>query len=238
MPAIGVQAPAARVVLGLLVVALTLAGCADFDNPAAAHGLTRGDLVGELAAQLGGSASKTYLATYSLAGGATGTIAQAQRPARAAYRYPGGELLVTGATTIHCQRRTCTVIVTSRPPAGAFADAHRAGLVNPTAVQDLLNAARIDPDMTAEQHDTTVAGRHATCLRLGNVDKAETGAFSTCVTSDGVLGSFTGVLGGTKVDVALTNFADKVRGDAFDTPPGARMTASDADQALHNTKQR
>ena len=223
--------PAARVrvVLGLLVVALSLAGCAGFDNPAAAHGLSRGDLVDELAAQLGGSASRTYLATYSLAGGATGTIAQAQRPARAAYRYPGGELLLAGGTTTRCAGRICTVTVTGtgRPAGGAFADAHRAGLVDPAAVQDLLNAARIDPDTTVEQHDTTVAGRHATCLRLGNVDTAETGSFSTCVTSDGVLGSFAGTIEGTKVDVALTNVAGQVPGDAFDTPAGARMTASD-----------
>ena len=68
----------ARIVAGLLAVAVPLAGCAEFDNPAAAHGLTRRDLVAQLAAQLGGSASLTFAATYQLAGGRTATIAQAQ----------------------------------------------------------------------------------------------------------------------------------------------------------------
>jgi hypothetical protein len=222
-----VPAARSRVALGLMVVALLLAGCADFSDPAAAHGLTRSDLVAEVAAQLGGSASRTYLATYSIAGGETGTIAQGQRPPRAAYHYPGGELLVTAATTTRCSRRTCTVTATGRPPATAFADAHHAGLVNPSAVQELLNAARVDSDMIVEQHDTTVAGRHATCLLLGKVDKAETGSFSTCVTSDGVLGSFAGTLDGTKVDVALTNYSDTVAGDPFEAPADARMIVSD-----------
>ena len=218
----------ARPVLGLLAIALSLAGCADFDDPAAAHGLTRGDLVSELAAQLGGSSALTYRATYTLAGGASGSIAQGQHPARAAYRYPGGELLVTGDKTTQCVRTTCAVAATGGPPSPAFAVVQRAGLVNPSAVQDLLNAARLDPDMTVEQHDTTMAGRHATCVQLGNVDKAETGRFSACVTSDGVLGSFSGTLAGREVDVALTDYADKVAAGAFDPPRGAKLTGTPA----------
>jgi hypothetical protein len=214
----------ARIVAGLLAAATPLAGCADFDNPAAAQGLTRGDLVAELAAQLGDSASLTYTATYQLAGGRTATIAQAPDPPRSAYRYPGGEVLLTPAATTRCARTRCTTSAppapTSPPPAGLFADAEKAGLVVPAAVQSLLNAARLDRDMVVDQHDTTVAGRHATCLDLRNVDKAETGAFSTCITSDGVVGSFTGTLGGTRIDVALTDYADRVRIDAF-TPPAA-----------------
>jgi hypothetical protein len=104
-----------------------------------------------------------------------------------------------------------------------FADAEKAGLVVPAAVLGLLNSARMDRDMVVEQHDTTVAGRHATCLDLRNVDKAESGAFSTCITSDGVVGSFTGTLSGTKIDVAMTDYADWVRTDAFAPPPGTRM---------------
>ena len=216
----------ARIVAGLLAAAVPLAGCAEFDNPAAAQGLTRSDLVAQLAAQLGGSASLTYVATYQLAGGRTATVAQAQDPPRSAYRYPGGEVLVTTAATTRCVRRTCTVTAPPTPaspaPAALFADAEKAGLVVPAAVQGLLTSARLDPDMIVDQHDTTVAGRHATCLDLRNVDKAESGTFSTCVTNDGVVGSFTGTLGGTKIDVAMTDYADRVRSDAFD-PPRAIM---------------
>jgi hypothetical protein len=212
----------ARIVAGLLVAAMPLAGCAEFDNPAAARGLTRGDLVAQLAAQLRDSASLTYSATYQLAGGRTATIAQAHDPPRSAYRYPGGAVLLTPAATTRCVRKRCTTTApltpTSPPSGGLFAGAEKAGMAVPAAVQNLLNAARLDRDVVVDQHDTTVAGRHATCLDLGNVDKAETGAFSTCITSDGVVGSFTGMLSGTRIDVALTAYTDRVATDAF-TPP-------------------
>jgi hypothetical protein len=209
----------ARVVAGLLAAAAPLAGCADFDNPAAAQGLTRSDLVAQLAAQLGESVSLTYSATYQLAGGRTATIAQAQDPRRSVYRYPGGEVLLSPAATTRCTGKRCTSTApptpTSPPPAALFADAEKAGLAVPAAVQTLLNAARLDRDMVVDQHDTTVAGRHATCLDLQNVDKAETGAFSTCITSDGVVGTFTGTLSATRIEVALTDYADQVPTDAF-----------------------
>jgi hypothetical protein len=226
---LGVQVlPArSRLVLGILAVALPLAGCADFGNPAAAQGVTRNDLVAELASQLGASASLTYAATYQLSGGDTATIAQAQHPPRTAYRYPGGEVLVTTAATTRCAKKACTMTApptpTSPPPVTLFADAQKAGLVTPAAVQNLLNAARLDPDLTVEQHDTTVAGRHATCVELTNVDNAAARDFSTCITSDGVVGSFTGLLGGKKVDVAMTDYADRVRNDAFDPPRATTM---------------
>jgi hypothetical protein len=208
-----------RIAAGLLAAAVPLVGCAEFDNPAAAQGLTRSDLVAQLAAQLRDSASLTYSATYQLAGGRTATITQAQDPPRSAYRYPGGEVLLTTAATTRCGRTRCTTTAPPTPtsplPAALFADAAKAGLVVPATVQSLLNAARLDRDMVVDQHDTTVAGRHATCLDLRNVDKAETGAFSTCITSDGVVGSFTGTLNATGIDVALTDYADRVPTDAF-----------------------
>jgi hypothetical protein len=213
----------ARVVAGLLAAAVPVAGCAEFDNPAAAQGLTRGDLVAQLATQLSGSASLTYAARYQLAGGRTATIAQAQNPPRSAYRYPGGQVLVTPAAVTRCVRKKCAMIPPPTPtsplPAALFADAEKAGLAVPAAVQSLLNAARLDRDMIVDQRDTTVAGRHATCLNLRNVDKAETGAFSTCVTSDGMVGSFTGTLSGTRIDVALTDYAGRVPADAFTSRP-------------------
>ena len=209
----------ARIVAGLLAAAVSLAGCAEFDNPAAAQGLTRSDLVAQLAAQLGGSAALTYTATYQLAGGRTATIAQ--DPPRAAYHYPGGAMLVTPAATTRCTRKRCTLRATTPPAAALFADAEKAGLVVPATVQGLLNAARLDRDMAVDQHDTTIAGRHATCVDLRNVDKAETRAFRTCITSDGVVGSFTGTLSGTKVDVAMTDYADRVTANAFEEPTTA-----------------
>jgi hypothetical protein len=216
-----------RIVLGLLAVALPLAGCGDLDNPAAAQGVSRNDLIAELAAQLNGSASLTYAATYQLVGGSTGSIAQTQGPARTAYRFPAGAVLVTEDATMNCTRKSCTVtappVSAASPPAAVFTDAHRAGLVPPSTVFALLTAAALDTDMTVEQHDTTIAGRHATCVKLADVDNAAASTFSTCITNDGVLGSFSGTLNGKKMDVAMTDYADQVAGDAFDPPSGAKI---------------
>lgn len=245
-----------RLGLGLLAVAMASAsGCANLGDPASAQSLTRNDLVSELAAQLAGSGSLTYTATYQLAGGATATITQGQRPLRTAYRYPGGEVLVTPTAITHCAKQVCTMTVpVNPPPAGTFTAAHRAGLATPAAVEELLNTARLDPDLDVVQRDTTVAGRHATCVTLGNVDSdavagstpsasptpstspspsvsltppvsqpSVSSGFSTCITSDGVIGSFTGSLHGTPIDVALTDYADRVAGVTFEPPPTAKL---------------
>ena len=210
----------ARIVAAFLAALLPLAGCADFDNPAAAHGLSRSDLVAQLAGQLSSSASRTYAATYQLAGGRTATISQAQDPPRSAYRYPGGEVLVTPAASTRCVRRTCTMTRAGRPRAALFADAQKAGLVVPAVVLDLLNSARLDRDGVVDQHDTTVAGHHATCLDL---DTLRSGAVSTCITNEGVVGTFAGTLNRTRIDIALTDYADRVRSDAFDLPAAATV---------------
>jgi len=217
----------ARVAVGVLAATVLLAGCDQFDDAASAQGVSRNDLIAELATQLGGSASLTFEATYQLAGGNTGTIAQAQEPARTAYRYPGGQVLLTTAATIRCAKSSCTLTAppaeASAPPTTLLADGQRAGLVAPATVLNLLKVAALDADLTVEQHDTTIAGRHATCVELGEVDGAQARAFSACITNDGVLGSFTGTLGGRAVDVAMTDYADQVPTDAFDPPRGATM---------------
>jgi hypothetical protein len=217
----------ARFALGLLVVALPLGGCGDLANPAVAQGVTRNDLVAGLAAQLSGAAELTYTATYQLAGGRTGTVTRGQSPARTMYRYPGGAVLLTEDATATCTRSSCVLtappVAAAAPSAAALATVQKAGLVPPSAVAALLTAAALDTDMAVEQHDTTVAGRHATCVDLDGVDNAAASKFSTCITDDGVLGSFSGVLNGKDADVAMTEYTDRLSGDAFDTPPGAKI---------------
>jgi len=48
--------------------------------------------------------------------------------------------------------------------------------------------------------------------------------FTVCVTSEGALGSFTGVLDGRQADVALTAYSDKPDESAFALPPAASLT--------------
>ena len=225
-----VPGPRRRVLPGLAAAVLLLAGCGDLDEAASAQGIASGDLVSELAAQLTGSATLTYAAGYQLAGGGTATVSQAQDPPRSAYAYPGGRVLVTEQAVTECRgarRPTCTVTAPPQdgatPPAAVFAGAQRTGMVAPATVLSLLNAAALDPGVILVPRDTTIAGHHATCLDLSGLDDDRTRAFTTCVTNDGVLGSFTGVVDGRSIDVAMTEYESRVRGDAFDTPAGATV---------------
>lgn len=216
-----------RVLTGSIIVMLAIAGCQTLDD--AGRVLGRADLVNELAARLDGAGELTYSADYQLPGGKSASIAQSQSPPRAAYIYPGGKLTVTAEATTECVitdgRNTCTLNppprYANKPAVAVFQSANEQGLVTPPVVINLLTAAALDPDATVEQHDTTVAGRHATCVRVRQVTNAAAPDFDTCITTEGVLGSFTGTVNGTAVDLALSRYRDVVDNDAFGLPPGA-----------------
>lgn len=218
---------ASRVLVASLLALITLAGCGDLEQAAAA-GSSRDDLASDLADQLGGSASLTYTATYQLAGGKTATISQAQEPTRSAYVYPGGKVIVTADAITRCEPRakklTCTMTAPTSPaPAAVFVGAGKSGMALPESVLSLLNSASLDADKTVKQHDTTIAGHHASCVELADVDEVAGGKFTACVTSEGVLGSFTGTADGTFEDVAMTRYTDKVEADAFEPSPEATL---------------
>jgi hypothetical protein len=207
------------------------AGCAGLEDDGAA--LDRTDVVSDLAGQLERSASLTYAADYQLSGGKTARVAQAQTPPRAAYVYPGGMTAVTADATTRCRTgtkvQTCTKTAPPTPMAPSAVirgaeprDAGRNGMVTPTVVRDLLTATALDSDAIVDQHDTTIAGRHATCVAVMNVDAAPS-RFDACVTNEGVLGSFTGTVDGIAVDVAMTRFQDTADGVTFDPPPDATV---------------
>jgi hypothetical protein len=199
-------------------------GCTGVDEASAA-GLAHDDLVSELAGQLGKVTGLTYTARYQLAGGDTATVAQAQKPIRTAYQFPGGRLIVTPTGTIRCTGAegalTCTA--TAPTPATATPLAGTA-LITPEAALAVLNTAALDQQVTATSHDTTIAGRHATCLSLKQVDGTPTPEFSLCVTNEGALGSFTATIGGRRIDQALTAYAEKADAADFALPPTAKLT--------------
>jgi len=211
-----------------LMLCVAAAGCSDLDDPG--QGLTRNDLVADLAAQMTAAADLTYEASYLLSGGEKATVAQTQKPARTAYVYPGGKITVTADATTKCQMaKTTTCTMTAPPtaaspaPATVFAGAGETGLVAPATVLALLNAAVLDNDVTVDQHDTTIAGRHATCVQLLGVDDAAARDFTTCVTNEGVLGSFSGVLNQTRMDVAMTHYSEQVEEAVFALPAAAKL---------------
>ncbi len=217
-----------RLAPAVLVLCIATAGCSDLDEPG--QGLTRNDLVADLAAQMTAATDLTYEANYQLAGGDEATVAQTRKPARTVYVYPGGKVTVTADATTECRTaKTTTCVLTgpatpaSPPPAAVFAGAGATGMVTPATVLALLNAAVLDNDVEVEQHDTTIAGRHATCVRLSGVDDAAARDFTTCITNEGVLGSFNGILDQTRVDVAMTHYSEQVEEAMFELPKSAKV---------------
>jgi hypothetical protein len=216
-----------RLTLAGLAAAAVLSGavgCGGLDEASAAS-VTHDDLVSEIAGQLSRVTGLTYTATYQLAGGDTATVTQAQQPVRTAYVYPHGRLIETPAGTIRCQGKPTALACTETDPAPATsAPLTGTTLVTPEAALAMLDAAALDQQVTATQHDTTIAGRHATCLSLEQVDGTPTPDFSLCVTNDGALGSFTATLAGQRMDQALTAYSDKPALGTFTLPLTATLT--------------
>jgi hypothetical protein len=204
------------------------AGCATIDDTR--HVINRADLVNDLASRLDRASGLAYLAEYQLASGKTATIAQAPRPTRSAYTYPGGKVVINTTATAECAGQgastLCTLtappLSTSGPPAGVLDAATAQGLVYPTVVMGLLTTAALDSDAVIDQSDATIAGQHATCVDVRQVEN--TPAFKACITSDGALGSFAGTQRGKPAEVSLINYTETVPDSAFDLPPGAKIT--------------
>jgi hypothetical protein len=214
------------VVLVAVTLGAAVPGCGD-----AGEVMDRADLVNDLASRLDASGELTYSAEYQLPRGRTAMIAQAQSPLRAAYVYPEGKLTVTDEATADCRRTggttTCTLtaapVPNNEPAVAAFRNAGAHGLIAPTVVISLLTTASLDAAATIEQSDTTIAGRPATCVQVRGVRDAAASAFDACITIDGVLGSFSGVVDGNGVDIAMTRYRDQAAPDAFTLPAGAKI---------------
>ncbi|MFY1636034.1 hypothetical protein ACN27F_22615 [Solwaraspora sp. WMMB335] len=220
--------PALRLVAGLTGVLLLAAGCGTIAD--AGQTIQPADLVNELAIRLDSASALTYSAEYQLAGGASASIVQAQDPQRVAYSYPGGKLIVTASATTECDlgsdRALCTLTAppspSNQPDPEVFSDANAGGLVTPPVVISLLNAAALDPAAVVTQNDTTVAGRHATCVQISQVQNAAASRFDACITTEGALGSFAGVVDGQAVEIAISRYRDTADATAFELPDGAR----------------
>jgi hypothetical protein len=212
-------------VTGLASVAVLLgtAGCAGLEQASAA-GLSRDDLVSELATQLARVTGLTYTATYQLAGGETATVTQAQKPTRTAYVYPGGRLLEQTTGTTRCTGDSALKCTRTDPAPATAAPLTGSTLITPEAALALLNTASLDQEVDAVPHDTTIAGRHATCLDLKRVDGTPTAEFGLCVTNEGALGSFTGTIAGERFEQALTVYQDRAAPAGLDLPASAQVT--------------
>lgn len=212
-----------RVLAASVIASLTVTGCQALDD--AGQALGRADLVNDLAARMDRALEQTWIADYQLAGGRSASIAQTKEPLRSAYTWPEGKITVTQQAVTRCDtaagHASCTVLppvlTAGKPSVVVYTEVGKHGLITPPAVIRLLTQAALDPAATIIQSDTTLAGHHATCVDV-------TGAgdhFTACVTTEGVLGSFTGTLEGKPAELALTRYSETVDAAAFDVPPGA-----------------
>jgi hypothetical protein len=215
---------AALAVLAISTTALTACVAVNTGQP----GDGRAALVSDLAGRLGQSGTLTYTAVYRLPQGATATVVQAQNPGRAAYVYPGGQLAITPQYLADCRANTCTLTPPPSPgtdPATALiAEIANRGLIAPEMVVGLLTAVGLDAEAVVTTRDTTIAGENATCVKVAGAQRAAASDFEVCVTSDGLLGSFTGVVGDTGVDITMVRYEPTAATDAFDIPKGAKVT--------------
>ncbi|MFC4148325.1 hypothetical protein ACFO0M_18895 [Micromonospora mangrovi] len=212
-----------RVLAASVIASLSVTGCQALDD--AGQALGRADLVNDLAARMDRALEQTWAADYQLGGGRTASIAQTKKPLRSSYTWPDGKITVTQEAVTTCAvaaaRTSCTVLppvlTAGRPSVAVYGEAGRHGLVTPPAVIHLLTTAALDPEATITSSDTTLAGNHATCVDVSGAGDR----FTACVTTEGVLGSFTGTLDGRPEELALTSYTDTVDPRAFQPPPGA-----------------
>jgi len=214
-------------VLTIVGVAAPVTGCVAPGQP----GGGRVQLVSDLANRLDRAGTLTYTAGYRLPGGQEAEISQGQDPVRTAYTYPSGKLILTPERIADCRTTgsatTCTLTAPASPGTdlgtGPVNDVASGGLVAPALVIALLTATAMDGDAVVTTHDTTLAGQAATCVQIGGVSNAAASDFDVCVTVDGVLASFDGVLGGKPVSVSLDRYDQTVAPGAFDIPAGATV---------------
>lgn len=213
-----------------LCAALLGSGGCDMINDAAAP-IDRDRLIEDVVEQLQSGEEIRYQATYQLSGGNRARVSQRIKPDRIAYAYPDG-LLVLGeqertACDLAVKPPKCEISILQRASGGlpgGFTDLAEHGMMAGPVVADLLRAASLQPTTTVKPHDTTIAGVPASCLEVYGLADAAATDFTVCVTADGVLASFVGVVDGTSVDLALVKLELKDPPAAeFDVPEGANV---------------
>ncbi len=212
-----------------LVAFVSIATATSCHTIAAANGATANqEFVQEIATRLKAAYSMAYTAVYALGGGGTATVAQLPATGQATYSYPTGMVLVTSGRATVCthtagRRDTCG----SRPTVVATTtDLALGGLVRVDSVISLLDATALDRNSLISEHDTTIGGTSATCVTVDTSGDA-TDEYEACVTADGLLGSFTGQISSTPIDIMMINFRKSVSSDEFELPTATEPAVTD-----------
>lgn len=215
-----------RLLAALCLAALGMGGCEAINDATAP--IDRGKLLDDMSSQLDRGESVLYSADYQLAGGNRASVGQQTAPPRTVYGYPGGMIIVHGGDQTSCTTTSrparCEVNSITLASAGVpstYAEATKHGLITAPVVADLLKVAALQPAASVKPHDTTIAGQQASCLEVSGLADSTSAAFTACVTADGVLASFKGVVSGINIDQALIEVTRRVGEEAFSLPVGA-----------------
>lgn len=217
---------AASLIAALCLVVLGAAGCEAINDATAP--IDRSKLIEDMTQQLDEGREVLHQAEYQLAGGYRGSVAQQVMPARTVYGYPGGMLIVNGteqtlcdtnARPAKCQLRNIAAASAGLPT--SYTEPTKHGLITGPVVADLLRVASLQPAAVVKPHDSTIAGQQASCLDISGLVDAPSALFTVCVTAEGVLASFSGVVDGLNVDQALIQVNRRVPDEAFALPVGA-----------------
>jgi hypothetical protein len=193
--------------------------------------------VSELADKLRDAEKMTFTAEYRVFDGSTATVVQ--QPPNAAFVGKDGRFIVTADSYYLCSPEKKVLTCQKSPSDGASLDAASAGLIPAVTGEGfisapialgLLVAASVTPGAHVDKSEKTIAGQHATCVKVTGIPQAtNAGAgdvkdFSTCVTDKGLLGSFEGTQNdGKRAGVELTSFKDTADAKAFQPPAGAKI---------------
>ncbi|WP_203655601.1 hypothetical protein [Actinocatenispora rupis] len=215
------SAPGRRTALftAAALAAVTLTGCAAGTTY---HLRGRAELVNALAARLDHHDATSYTATYRLGDGSTATVTVNGEPKRIAYTFTTGRYVRTGTTIVRCTPTVCTL--DDRPTTQAktvpdvdaidAASAHR--FIPAEQVLTLLMRAAEDPSTRLARSTGALAGQSVTCVDVP-------GSFRSCITGTGALASFTGTVGGHRVDASLVDYQPEALGHPFGPSRTARI---------------
>ncbi len=213
---------AAACLCTVAVLGGSLSGCTTAADAGSSFG--DGELISDVAGRLAIASTESYTATYSLGDNSNATIVHNHDPDATAYRYPDGMVLLTPDNATACKTATspptCSSVdgntdETTLPPA-IDRTIETGGMIRPETVVAKLNQMARNADAILTESDRTVAGTGETCLSIGRVPVVD--RFTACVTTDGLLGAFSGTVNGVTIQIQLAGFTLKTDPTAFALP--------------------
>jgi outer membrane lipoprotein-sorting protein len=194
-------------------------------STAADAGSSFGDseLINDVAARLATAETVSYTATYTLTDNSQISVTHSPDPSTTAFRSRDDMVLLTPDNATSCKiaakPSTCTATAGSTAETTLPAIDHTIetdGMIRPETVIAKLTQMSLNADAILYENDRTVAGTGETCVSINGVPQAD--RFTACVTTDGLLGAFTGSIDGIAIDVQLVQFTLSTDATAFALP--------------------